>query len=227
MIVDSYRNIETPEGVELSLRIAGPVVRAYAWFIDFLIRAAIYFAMSFFLSFFGNFGGGMTLIAIFVIEWFYPIYFEVRKRGMTPGKKALAIRVVMENGSEVTWQASFIRNLLRAVDFIPLFYGFGLVTMLCNAEFKRLGDIGAGTLVVYQHDLGSALDIPQLSPQAPPVTLNAVEQKSIIQFAERASTLNPERCAELANILTDLTHAKNDAATNKLVQYANWMMGRR
>ena len=227
MIIDSYRSVETPEGVELNLRIAGPVVRAYAWLIDFLIRAAIYIGLSFILGFLGNFGTGLMLISIFIIEWFYPILFEIKKNGMTPGKKAFGIRVVMDNGSEITWQASFIRNLLRAADFLPMLYGFGLLTMMFNHEFKRLGDLSAGTIVVYQQDIGNAKDIPQDNPQTPAVPLTALEQKAIIQYAERIPSLNPERSAELANILSDLTHAKDDMARKKLVQYANWMMGRR
>jgi len=227
MIIDSYRTVETPEGVELALRIAGPAVRGYAWFIDFLIRTAIYMGLSFVFSLIGNFGTGLFLISIFLIEWFYPIFFEVRKYGMTPGKKALGIRVVMEDGNEITLQASFIRNLLRAFDFLPFLYGFGLITMLCNSEFKRLGDISAGTLVVYRHELGEAVDIPNATPAAPAVPLNSAEQKAIIQYAERVPNLNPERSMELANILSDLTQANDSAATSKLLQYANWMMGRR
>ena len=42
MRLDTTRSVETPEGVSLSLRVAGPIPRALAWLIDQLIRAALY-----------------------------------------------------------------------------------------------------------------------------------------------------------------------------------------
>lgn len=44
-----------------------------------------------------------------------------------------------------------IRKLLRTVDFLPLFYGFGLVSMLLSKRFQRLGDMAAGTLASLQN----------------------------------------------------------------------------
>ena len=39
--LDTLRTITTPEGVELNLRLAGPMPRACAWAIDLALRAAI------------------------------------------------------------------------------------------------------------------------------------------------------------------------------------------
>ncbi|MHB1334243.1 MAG: RDD family protein, partial [Sulfuriferula sp.] len=76
-MLDTYRAIETPEGVELRLRVAGPVVRSLAWAIDLLIRGGIYIALSIVFSMFGKFGWGLLLVGLFLIEWFYPVLFEV------------------------------------------------------------------------------------------------------------------------------------------------------
>ena len=226
-LIDTRRPIETPEGVELGLRVAGPVVRAYAWMIDLLIRAGVYIAFAIAFSMLGKLGMGLFLIIIFLLEWFYPVYFELYKQGATPGKRAVNIKVVNDDGTEVTLQSSLIRNLLRGADFLPFMYGFGLASMLFSRDFKRLGDLAAGTIVIYQDKIREAASILQESPRTPPVPLSAAEQKAIIQFAERLQQFTPQRCSELANILTDLSGATNENAVKSLLQYANWMMGRR
>lgn len=225
-IIDTRRPIQTPEGVELGLRVSGPIPRAYAWLIDFLIRGGIYFVLGMVLSFFGNFGMGIFLIAIFLLEWFYPVIFEVYKQGATPGKRSAGIKVVNDDGSEVTLQSSLIRNLLRGVDFLPFMYGFGVITMLCNREFKRLGDFAAGTIVVYQDKLKVTEPVVQEAPKTPPLSLLPVEQRAVIQFAERLNSFTPERCGELANILTDITKVEDALAVKRILQYANWLLGR-
>ena len=226
-MLDTRRSIETPEGVELGLRLAGPVVRGYAWMIDLLIRFAVYIALGTVISIFGAFGQGLYLIIIFLMEWFYPVVFEFYNKGATPGKRSMGIKVVHDDGTEVTLQSSLLRNLLRSVDFLPLFYGVGLVSMLFTRDFKRLGDITAGTIVVYQDRLSEASDIVSLAPKTPPVPLAPLEQKAIIQYAERVKLFTPQRSSELANILEDVTHEKDEKAVQSLLQYANWMMGRR
>jgi uncharacterized RDD family membrane protein YckC len=227
VIIDTRRPIQTPEGVELGLRVAGPVPRAYAWLIDFFIRAGAYIALSLVLSVLGKLGLGIYLIVIFLLEWFYPVIFEVYKQGATPGKRALGVKVVNDDGTEVTLQSSLIRNLLRAVDFLPFLYGFGVITMLFNHDFKRLGDFAAGTIVVYQDKLKQTGTIVQAPPKTPPLALTSGEQKSIIQFAERVQTFTPERCNELANILAAITKLNDEQGVKRIIQYANWMMGRR
>ncbi|MGD8783412.1 MAG: RDD family protein [Thioalkalispiraceae bacterium] len=226
-MLDTRRSIETPEGVELGLRLAGPVVRGYAWMIDLLIRFAVYIVVGSIFGILGNFGQGLYLIFVFLMEWFYPVVFELYNNGATPGKRSMGIKVVNDDGTEVTLQSSLLRNLLRSVDFLPVLYGVGLTSMLFNREFKRLGDITAGTIVVYQDKLAEASDIIGLAPLTPPVPLTPLEQKSIIQYAERVKLFTPQRSSELANILENVTQEEDEKAVNRLLQYANWMMGRR
>src|SRR5512143_1036292 len=147
--LDTIHTFETPEGIELGLRVAGPLPRALAWVIDALIRYGGLFIVSIALSILGEFGFGLFLILLFLVEWFYPVLFEV-SRGATPGKKMMGLAVVHDNGTPIGWPASMIRNLLRVIDFFPLMYGTGLLSMLINRQFKRLGDLAAGTLVVYR-----------------------------------------------------------------------------
>jgi uncharacterized RDD family membrane protein YckC len=224
-MLDTTRSIETPEGIELSLRVAGPVVRALAWCIDLGIRSIVYSLLALFLSYLGELGHGIFFIAIFVLEWFYPVVFEVYRQGATPGKRAFKIKVLHEWGTPVNWSAAMIRNLLRFVDFLPFFYGFGLVTMLINKYFKRIGDLAAGTIVVYDDDKMKPVTLPEEPARAMPVSLPLEEQLAIINFAERAQQLPPARKLELANLVTDLTSAHDEVGVKTLYQLANGLMG--
>jgi len=230
MLLDTTRPVETPEGIELALRVAGPVIRALAWAIDLGIRSIIYIVLLLLLAQLGNLGIGLLLIAIFSLEWFYPVLFEVYKRGATPGKRVMKIKVLHELGTPVDWSASMIRNLLRAIDFLPFLYGFGLLSMLITRDFKRLGDLAAGTIVVYDDEImpfskKAESSLPDESPRAMPVTLALEEQQAIINFALRSQKLPPGRAEELANIVTPLTETTGEAAIKRLYQLANGLIG--
>ncbi len=220
--LDTARAFETPEGVILEIKLAGPVVRACAWAIDGVIRAALYAAISIPFAFLGGLGFATILIGFFLIEWFYPVLFEVHS-GATPGKQAMGITVIHDNGTPVAWSSSLIRNLLRAADFLPLFYGFGLLSVLASKDFKRLGDLAAGTLVVYREHPGIRRRIPDCAPLPIPVDLSPDEQQVLLQFAERSGDLSQQRAAELAELLQVVTGQSAEAAVHALCGYANWL----
>jgi len=206
---DTLRTIETPEGVELSLRIAGPVVRSAAWTVDFLIRTVIYLGLSVAFSTLGEAGSGLLLLSVFLLEWLYPVLFEIYRDGATPGKKRLKIKVLYTSGAPISWSGSLLRNLLRAVDILPFLYGFGLLTICLNRNFQRLGDLAAGTLVVYADPLHSKVGLPDAEPLPAPYPLTSEEQRAILSFAERAQGLPPARVQELAAIAIPLTGYAN------------------
>lgn len=220
--LDTTRVYETPEGVRLEMKLAGPVVRACAWAIDLLIRIGLYIGMAILFAFLGKLGTAAALIGFFLIEWFYPVLFEVRT-GATPGKKAMGIWVINDNGTPVSWSASVLRNLLRAVDFLPLLYGFGLASMLLHPEGKRLGDLAAGTLVVYRDALPKRPRTAEIPPIPPPGGLRLEEQLALLEFAERRERLSPERRIELAEILHGLTGRAGQAGVDQLHAYAGWL----
>ena len=151
-VLDSVVSAETPEGLLLELRPAGMCARFYAFLIDWLIRLVMVYAAAIVAAFMGGFGMAFWLILYFVLEWFYPVFFELRPQGATPGKRMLGLKVVMDNGLPVTPAASMTRNLLRFADFLPFAFGFAVVSMLTRPDSKRLGDLAAATLVV--HSLG-------------------------------------------------------------------------
>ena len=226
--LDTVRSVATPEGVELELRLAGPVSRAYAWVIDFILRLVVLFVSWLILLPLGGIGAGAMLILAFLLEWLVPAACEVRFEGATPGKKLMDLQVVHDDGTPVTWGPALVRNLLRAVDFLPLFYGIGLISILLNRDFKRLGDLVAGTVVVYRETARKYSAVPEADPQAPAIPLTLAESRAVVALAERVATLTPERAAELAEIPRALVgEARSRAALVQMLQLANHLVGRR
>lgn len=226
-MLDTTRRVATPEGIELTLRLAGPVPRALAWSVDLLLRVAVVFVVMMIAGPLGAAGTGIALITAFFVEWLLPAWFETNWNGQTPGKRAFGIAVLNDDGTPVRWPAALTRNLLRAVDFLPLFYGIGLVAILASRDFKRLGDLAAGTVVVYQAEKTPQRVFPDAPPVAPPFSLSLEEQRAVLELAERASTLTRERLEELAELPSPLVGSLDGSrAAARLIGMANYIAGR-
>jgi uncharacterized RDD family membrane protein YckC len=227
-MLDTAREIPTPEGIELSLRLAGPVARALAWMIDLVVRLTAFGILSIPVSLLGGIGAGISFILWFGLEWFYPTLFEVYGGGATPGKRSFGLIVLHRDGTPVGLPASLTRNLLRAVDFLPLLYGFGLLSIVLSRDFQRLGDIAGGTLVVYREASSQHGAIPAAAPLPPAVPLGPLEQRTLLDLAARSQVLTPERAQELAALAPRLTGASGEAAAlARVLSIANYLIGRR
>jgi uncharacterized RDD family membrane protein YckC len=224
--LDTMRRVETPEGVELTMRVAGPVARFLAWVIDFGIRLVFYFLASFLLVL-GDLGQGLLFLLLFVVEWFYPVFFEVLWHGRTPGKAALGLVVVNDDGTPVGWTTSIVRNFNRFADFLPFLYLIGLVTMILHPDFKRLGDIAAGTVVAYRERPATAARLPEGAAVPLPAPLDLEEQRAVIDFAERSVGWSRDRNEELAEIAAPLVGGPPPAGVDRLRGMALWLLGQR
>ena len=104
-------------------------------------------------------GSGQWLAAVIIalgitlLSEGYFILFEWLMRGQTPGKKALKIRVIRDDGTPATIHEVLVRNVLRLIDFLPFSYGVGAIVMFASRLSKRLGDIAAGTIVIKEGQL--------------------------------------------------------------------------
>jgi hypothetical protein len=100
--------------------------------------------------------------------------------------------------------------------------------MLANRDFKRLGDLAAGTVVVYQAEKAEAnKNIPAAAPIAPPVPLTLEEQRAVLDLAERSTTLTQERVEELAELPVPLVgRLHGEGAARRLIGMANYIAGR-
>ena len=157
--------IDTPENVTFVYDVAGIGSRFIGALIDSAILAAILLALLIFfsilqaifdfsaLSFVSagwveGFVIALFTLLFFTLIWGYFILFEWLWNGRTPGKRIAKTRVVRSDGNPAGLPAIVVRNLVRAIDFLPFAYGVGLITMFLNRQSRRLGDFAAGSMVV-------------------------------------------------------------------------------
>lgn len=144
--------VRTPEGVVFATRLAGPVIRFLAWALDVLCIAVIantisYLAIPlFFVS--PDMAQALTILLLFATTLLYSILLEWLWRGQTIGKRLLRLRVVDIEGMRLQPSQVVVRNLLRAVDFLPGLYVVGGLVCLFSRHAQRLGDIAANTAVI-------------------------------------------------------------------------------
>ncbi len=220
--------IQTPEGVDLVLTLAGLGSRFAARIIDELIKLAIIVALFAGVVSLGasssvpsdltsdNPASDAVLIAIavvvvivFLVNFFYEVLFETLASGRTPGKRATGLRVVRLDGRPVGFTASAVRNLLRVIDSLPFAYAAGMVCILVTPRNQRLGDLAAGTLVAREVKAAAA------TSQGPPAgggpeavstpqgwdvsAITAEEAAAVRRFLERREGLQEEARHRLAS----------------------------
>jgi uncharacterized RDD family membrane protein YckC len=153
--------VDTPENVEFSYQVAGIGSRFLAALVDSSIIAVAMVVAEFSLwallstrwgaalmSRLAGWGVAIFVLVTFAIFWGYYIVFEMAWNGQTPGKRWIGLRVIKVNGYPISLVDSTIRNLVRVVDFLPAYYGLGVIAMFANGQARRLGDFAAGTVVV-------------------------------------------------------------------------------
>ena len=144
----------TPEGVSLSLVLAGVGSRGAAYLIDIAVQTVVDIAVFWALratvstetsSFVAT---GIFALVYFVVTFGYFVMFEMLDSGRSLGKRALGIKVTRLDGSGETFRASLVRNLLRVLYVFPLFYLVDGALIIGTRRNQRLGDFLAGTLVI-------------------------------------------------------------------------------
>jgi uncharacterized RDD family membrane protein YckC len=228
-MLDTVATAEAPEGIALRLRPAGLSARVLAFLVDALIRFALWLVLATVVAGLGGLGRMLLLVGLFLLEWFYPVLFELLPGSATPGKRLLGLQVLMDDGLPVTPGASLLRNLLRGADFLPFGYAAGLLSMLLRRDFKRLGDIAAGTLVVHARAPAPIARQPETAAVAPARPLTPREQAVILAWAARAPRLTPERADELAAMASAAWGGTPQDAqpAQRLHGIAAWLMGQR
>jgi uncharacterized RDD family membrane protein YckC len=223
--LDTRYQVETPEGVDLPLRPAGLMIRALAFSIDLGLRGVVLGVLFIVLATLGKLGAGLGSILLFVVSWWYMVLFEVLNHGRSPGKQWMGLRVVHDDGTPVGWSASLLRNLLRVVDLLPFGYFLGAISCLQHPHFKRLGDIAAGTLVIYRERPHTCPQLPEARPRRPAFVLTLSEQRAILGFAERQGELSEARVIELASILAQPLKIQPPQAVSEINGIARGLLG--
>jgi uncharacterized RDD family membrane protein YckC len=144
--------IRTPEGIVFSQLLASPVARCLAWSLDLVCILAILTALNTSLALLHwispDLAQALSLVLYFAVSIGYAMVTEWYWRGQTLGKKLLRLRVMDAQGLRLQFSQIAIRNLLRAVDAMPVLYLVGGTACLLSRRAQRLGDLAAGTIVV-------------------------------------------------------------------------------
>ena len=224
-VLDPRAHIETPENVRLTYHLAGPGSRAGAYLLDLVLRLfilgslMIFIGLTFPLMGISGLPIGIWLVGLFLVEWGYGCLFEGLWNGLTPGKRAFNLRVVKTEGYPIGFHEAILRNFLRVADVLPLLYGVGFITTLCNRRMQRIGDLVAGTMVVREERPLLRSELPALQnvqplPQGSFRNAYRPSERTldvIDGLFRRSHELGPGRVNEIARILADpLAHRLDD-----------------
>ena len=149
---ESVLTIRTPEGVVFSYPLAGPMTRFLAFAIDWACVTAAMVLLNRVFSAFSvlsaDAAGAIQALLYFALQTGYGMALEWRWQGQTIGKRVLRLRVMDRQALRIRFPQIALRNLLRAVDCLPLFYFVGGAAMLFSRHAQRLGDLAASTVVI-------------------------------------------------------------------------------
>lgn len=229
MELDDRLEIATPEGVHLTLTLAGVGSRFVSAILDLLIQAVLIVAIVVGAGILNSLGAGwgsaVVALLSFVVIFGYDVFFEVLQSGRTPGKRVNGLRVVMLGGGPVTFVPSAIRNLLRLVDLLPGAYLVGIVTIIATSRNQRVGDVVAGTLVVRERTAAQTALRHGATATSFPVpagltldtsALSADEVATVRGYLERRFEIEPSARARIAETLVARLRPKVGGAPDDL-----------
>ena len=171
----------------------------------------------------------MWLLGFFVLRngWFS--LFEMGRRGATPGKRLMGLRVVARDGARLTGGAVIARNAMREIEvFLPLSFlvaagaegtadtflvlfalmwsGIFLFFPLFNRDRLRVGDLVAGTWVVRagRSKLGADLVARRRRPRRTfPRRRSTSTELRAADSRGRAAQRHPKLIATVARMIRD------------------------
>ena len=205
----------TGEAVALDLRPAALPSRVVAGLVDALLQLALLLAVGGLVEAVGAdvsdaAGSAIGLVVFVLLTIGYPVAFESLLRGRTPGKAAVGLRVVRDDGGPIGFRHAFVRGLAGAFLERPgiTFFVAGLVTMLLNDRSKRIGDLLAGTVVLQERVAvrGGAVAAmpPPLASWAAQTDLSGLSDElalSARQFLARSAQLTDQAREDLGGRL--------------------------
>jgi uncharacterized RDD family membrane protein YckC len=199
--------VDSVTGIDVSLPVAGPGARSFAFLVDWHIRLIL--ALAWYVLGALLYNGRLSLAPPLTNEprWFgavvapalgiYLLYhyaLELAMRGSTPGKRMAGVRIAARDGGAPSPGALLTRNVFRLVDSLPVFYGVGLAAVILTRDHLRIGDMAAGTLLVYER---ADAQLPERLTAAAG-GLDAAGAEIVGELLERWPALAPQARARLA-----------------------------
>jgi len=218
-MADDQVTVQSATGVDLTLSIAGPGTRSYAFVIDWHIRLLLSGAWLLLATValqakitWRTHDGLLSVLPAAIIYFLYHPVVEVMTRGHTPGKRMAGVRILGRDGGQPSTTALLLRNVFRLIDSLPATYLVGLTTCFFSRQRIRLGDMAAGTLLV-QDDAAAEASLLRIEGLAANSKLSLDALELIDQVLERWESLEAANRAQIARSLLSRLDAKQDSAS--------------
>jgi len=249
-LMDSQvRELITPEGVDLKVKLADVGARFGAFCIDIGIMIISLIALTWGLAQAagdmdsledGEFFMVIWFLIFFFLRSFYFMFFEIRPKAATPGKMLMKIRVASRNGDRLTAPAVFARNAMRELEFfLPLSFFFsqggdvsGMIATLgliwgCiflffplfNKNNLRAGDLIGGTWVIQSPKPILIADL--VEPESQPNTAEGFKFSS-----EQLSAYGVHELHVLENVIRDADLETIIAVAKRIRKKIDWERGK-
>lgn len=214
--MDEHITITSAGGIEVKLDLVALGGRSYAfvmdWHIRFLAAVTYYFVGTYFFAGGFNFSiaglartdsttyyFAIALPALLIYFLYHPI-LEVVMHGHTPGKRMAGIRIVSKDGRSASSGAILLRNVFRLIDSLPIFYVLGIIVCLINKQHLRIGDMAAGTVLVYDEKV-SDKRLKLIMAHDNTHTLSTQQRELIAELLERWHELEARKRRQFAREL--------------------------
>lgn len=241
--MSSELKIHAADATELTLEVAGPGSRSYAFIIDWHIRFLFAFVwlllawlvvagdegVGLFSGFFEEesglhgFRAFITFVPALAIYFLYHPVLEIVMQGRTPGKRMAGVRLVDAKGQVPGVAALLIRNIFRLVDGLPAFYAVGCVACIVTRRSLRIGDLAAGTLLVHE-EKSSVRTLERARQVAGNRQLTPADQEILLDLVDRWKALDRNIRTRLATrFLEKLGEPLPAASNSKLMSQALYL----
>lgn len=228
-----HLQLTTPEGVSFRLPLAGLVSRMLALVLDWMVVNVALSILVGGVQLLGvlsaDFGSGVYFLLSFLLPMLYAMVLESVWRGQTLGKRMLNLKVVDQDGLRLQVSQVVVRNLLRAVDSLPVFYLVGGVSAFFSRRAQRLGDLAANTVVIrtgrsFRPDLSVLATDKYNSISNYPLLMSRLRQKLdsaeislVIRALTRRDHLEPAARVALFRELAEHVKSKVDFPEESLI----------
>lgn len=212
-------SIITPEGIDFSLRLAGPVTRFLAWLVDAASVMAVFTIMEGLFQAIGalnsDFAVALSILTYFIISIGYRIILEWLWNGQTVGKRLFQLYVMDAQGLNLQFSQIVVRNLFRFLDSLPGLYLVGGTACLLSSNAQRVGDFAANTIVVWKQSI----------PEPDLDSILADKYNSFRAYAHLAARLRQQTSPEEAGVVLQALLRRNDLNPTDRVSLFNRIAG--
>ena len=197
--------VNSADAMTYALEVAGIGARSYAFVIDWHIRlllalvwiylsAFLFYDLSIFASMFEEDAANaaapwVIFVPAALVYFFYHPLLEAVMHGSTPGKRIAGVRLITLEGYTPGIGSILIRNIFRLIDSLPGVYTIGLLTVIFTRNQVRIGDIAAGTVLVYEKSTGKQ-SLSDIARQSLDSSLPAKDYDLLLELLERWQQLD-------------------------------------